>query len=310
MDVDSPRERAPAQRGSPRSPAPKAFKLSPAKHRTSPTPCTPQKPLWRQRCEEAASRCLFPCCFTLWQSQKGEDRLVVDCHGPSALWAVFDGHRSHDVAGHAAKALPWLLWSSPLWPAKPGEALARALWDCHESARREDLVGGSTAVMVAFAAGQLWCCFAGDSRIVAGLRSGGVRRLSIDHTTSVPEEVARIRASGGSVEWGRLGGCLPMTRGLGNFRLEADGFRCLPEVSVLPVCEAEFVVLASDGLWDVMSDEVCCTLIREWGGVAAGRAADALAAEARARGSTDDIAVVVAYFPLELPPIPAAEFGA
>lgn len=110
------------------------------------------------------------------------------------------------------------------------------------------------------------------------------------------------------MEWGRLGGCLPMTRGLGNFRLEADGFACLPDVSCLPICDVEFVVLASDGLWDVLSDEACCALVREWGGVVGGigRAAELLAQEARARGSADDIAVVVAYFPAELPPFATA----
>mmetsp|Transcript_91995 Transcript_91995/g.197117 ORF Transcript_91995/g.197117 Transcript_91995/m.197117 type:complete len:101 (-) Transcript_91995:41-343(-) len=93
-----------------------------------------------------------------------------------------------------------------------------------------------------------------------------------------------------------------MTRGLGNFSLEADGFACLPDVASLPRCEVDFVVVASDGLWDVMSDEDCCALVRGWGSEAwrNGTTADLLTQQARRLGSMDDIAVVVAYFPPEV----------
>jgi len=156
-------------------------------------------------------------------------------------------------------------------------------------------------VVVAATGGLLWCSCAGDSRAVVGLRCGGVRRLSVDHTTQVPEEVARVRAAGGTVEWGRLGGCLPMTRGLGNFGLESEGFACLPDVAAVPWREVDFLVVASDGLWDVLEDEKCCVLVRELGRTAAslGKTAELLARHARALGSCDDVAVVVAYFPCD-----------
>eukprot|EP00929_Paragymnodinium_shiwhaense_P092756 TRINITY_DN52757_c0_g1_i10.p1 TRINITY_DN52757_c0_g1~~TRINITY_DN52757_c0_g1_i10.p1 ORF type:complete len:231 (-),score=36.96 TRINITY_DN52757_c0_g1_i10:176-868(-) len=215
------------------------------------------------------------------------------------LWGVFDGHRGSDVSGFAAKAMPGLVWDSPLWPASPAQALRSALCSCHEAAREEDLRGGSTAVVVAVCHGILWCCSAGDSRAVAGLKHGGVRRLSMDHQhlSSCPEEAARVTAAGGEIFCGRLAGCLPMTRGLGNFRLEDAGFSCLPDVTSTPCEEAEFVVLASDGLWDVMDDEACCARVRSvlaGGHSTSSSIAEYLAAEARRLGSGDDIAVVFA----------------
>lgn len=269
------------------------------KHCRSPrTPCTPTKPTWLQRCEDACATCPYPSVFALNQSSKREDRLTIDVRGADALWAVFDGHRRSDVSGHAAKEFPQLVWAHSEWPARPGEALSEALIECNEHAREEELVGGSTAVIVAACGSTIWCCSAGDSRAVAGLRNGGVHRMSVDHTCDRPEEIERVKATGGRISWGRLGG-LPMTRGLGNFHLEAEGFACLPQVGSVPRWEVDFVVVASDGLWDVVSDDECCALIRSWGTDGFNSAADALTARARSLGSNDDIAVIVIGFPPE-----------
>lgn len=234
--------------------------------------------------------------FALDQSSKKEDRLAIDVRGTDALWAVFDGHRRSDVSGYAARVLPPLVWAHSEWPSRPGEALSAALIECNEHAREEGLVGGSTAVIVAACGSTLWCCFAGDSRAVAGLRNGGVHRMTVDHTCELPEEIERIKATGGCISWGRLGG-LPMTRGLGNFVLEGEGFACLPQVGSVPRWEVDFVVVASDGLWDVISDDECCALLRSWGAAGFHDSADALVARARSLGSSDDIAVIVVGFP-------------
>ena len=201
--------------------------------------------------EDACRRCRFPSCFTIDNSAKREDRLVIDTHDGEVMWAVFDGHRHPEIAGHASRVLPQLVWAQPSWPSKPDLALSRALQQCNDLARQEKLCGGSTAVAVATCNKALWCACAGDSRAVVGLRKGGSRRLSTDHTCSSPEEVERVKMCGGHIALGRLGGILPMTRGLGNFDLEADGFACLPQISCVALSEVDFVVLASDGLWDV-----------------------------------------------------------
>jgi len=265
------------------------------------------------RCEEACSRLPFPSSFALWNSRKCEDRLIIDSSKPGcALWAVFDGHRGKDISVHAAKTFPSCLWHSCEKSMNPGQALYMAMQMCHETARHEALKGGSTALAVLAVGGAIWCASAGDSRVVAGLRNGSCVRLSVDHVVSRPEEVQRIEAMGACLEFGRCGGILPMTRGLGNFDLEADGFTYVPHVEAAPLSEVEFVVLASDGLWDVMEDEAACELVRQLGAQGAGSgssgpetcispsAADNLAFQARRLGSTDDIAVIVAHMPAHL----------
>eukprot|EP00440_Ansanella_granifera_P038117 gb/GFBE01041355.1/.p1 GENE.gb/GFBE01041355.1/~~gb/GFBE01041355.1/.p1 ORF type:complete len:311 (+),score=27.00 gb/GFBE01041355.1/:1-933(+) len=279
---------------------------SPAGSGASPGPRTPTKPAWQQRCEAARVRCPYPISYTLNQaSEKGQDRIAIDTRNGDAIWAVFDGHFTAQVSGHASQVFPGLVWNQPTWPDRPDEALRCALEQCNESARAEEKSGGSTAVIVAATRDALWCCCAGDSRAVAGLRNGGVQRMSVDHTCDVPEEVARIKARGGRLSFGRLQG-LPMTRGLGNFHLEDQGFQCIPQVNGVALWEVAFVVVASDGLWDVFkSDKECIDLVREWGTAGMADCAEHLAAHARSLGSVDDIAVIVAYFPHELAAGPA-----
>lgn len=234
----------------------------------------------------------------------------MDCFRGETLWAVFDGHRGQEVAGFASRTVPQLVWANMSMPTctGPGEAVSSALRSCHEMARGEGLRSGSTAVVVVTMGDHLHCASAGDSRVVAGLHGGGVVRMSNHHSTSSPEEVARIKAGGGNLEWGRLGGFLPVTRGLGNFDLEADGFSCAADVASLPRRQVEFVIIASDGLWDVISDEDCCRLVRQWGIAAS---AERLAITAQQLGSNDDIAIIVAGFPADaLPSTAAAHMGA
>jgi len=233
----------------------------------------------------------------------------MDCCRGESLWAVFDGHRGDEVAGFASRTVPQLVWaalSSQNCPG-PGEAIAGALKQCHEMARAESAKSGSTAVVCLTMGDNLYCGSAGDSRVVASLHGGGVVRMSNHHSTSNPEEVQRIQASGAKLEWGRIAGFLPVSRGLGNFDLEADGFLCKADVSSLPRRQVEFIIIASDGLWDVISDEDCCRLVRQWGTTAS---AERLAITAQQLGSGDDIGIIIARFPTDgCAPSGAAHMG-
>lgn len=262
-------------------------------------------------CDEACAASRYPTSYFLLPAPgKGEDKLVIDhCRyghrSGEVLWAVFDGHRGKEVAGHASKTVPGLYWFNAMNGCGPAEALQATLQKCHEMARKEQLRSGSTAVVVTTVGDSIWCASAGDSRVVAALHGGGVVCMSRHHHTSSPEEVARIQASGGNLEWGRLGGFMPVTRGLGNFDLEACGFSSIADVSSLPRRQVEFVVIASDGLWDHINDEDCCRLIRQWGPTAS---AERLAYAAQQQGSSDDIAVIICRFPPE--GVAAAHMGA
>ncbi|KAM3206622.1 hypothetical protein ACQJBY_062004 [Aegilops geniculata] len=78
-----------------------------------------------------------------------------------------------------------------------------------------------------------------------------------------PEEMARVKAAGGVVfNYGgllRVQGILAKTRALGHTLLKPEVI-WEPEITITARSEDDdFIILASDGLWDVMSNQVACS---------------------------------------------------
>lgn len=124
---------------------------------------------------------------------------------------------------------------------------------------------GSTAVVAVVGPRHLVVANCGDSRAV--LCSGGAAiPLSADHKPDRPDELERIHAAGGRVifwDGARVFGMLAMSRAIGDSYLKPFVIPD-PEVRVVERKdgEDEFLILASDGLWDVVSNEVACKVVR------------------------------------------------
>ncbi|GFQ06225.1 protein phosphatase 2c 16 [Phtheirospermum japonicum] len=173
---------------------------------------------------------------------------------------------------------------------------------------------GSTAVVAVVCSSHIIVANCGDSRAVL-YRGKEAIALSIDHKPSRDDEYARIEASGGKViQWNghRVFGVLAMSRSIGDRYLK-PWIIPTPEVMFMPRArEDDCLVLASDGLWDVMSNEEACELARKriliWHkknltnplvdrgrGVdpAAQAAAEYLSHVALQKGSKDNISIIV-----------------
>lgn len=122
------------------------------------------------------------------------------------------------------------------------------------------------------------------------------------------DELERIEGCGGKViNWNgnRVLGVLATSRSIGDDYLKPYVITD-PEVKIVKRTKSdEFLILASDGLWDVISNELACRVARRClegrlrkssGCTRGGRAAEAaavLAELAMARGSYDNISVIV-----------------
>lgn len=132
---------------------------------------------------------------------------------------------------------------------------------------------GSTAVAVVKQGDYLFIGNIGDSRAVLGTRAADgsliAIQLTVDLKPDLPREAERIRRCKGRVfalqdepEVHRVwlpyddAPGLAMARAFGDFCLKDYGVIAIPEVSCRLLTERDqFVVLASDGVWDVLSNE-------------------------------------------------------
>ncbi|XVF51008.1 hypothetical protein PTKIN_Ptkin04bG0149300 [Pterospermum kingtungense] len=158
---------------------------------------------------------------------------------------------------------------------------------------RDDGSTASTAVLVG---NHLYVANVGDSRTILS-KAGKAIPLSEDHKPNRSDERKRIENAGGSVIWAgtwRVGGVLAMSRAFGN-RMLKQFVVAEPEIQDKEIDEDfELLVLASDGLWDVVPNEDAVSLARAE--EKPETAARKLTETAFTRGSADNITCIVVRF--------------
>ncbi|XP_069153360.1 probable protein phosphatase 2C 45 isoform X1 [Solanum lycopersicum] len=154
---------------------------------------------------------------------------------------------------------------------------------------------GSTASTAVLLGDRLLVANVGDSRVVA-CRDGSAIPLSIDHKPDRSDERERIEQAGGFIIWAgtwRVGGVLAVSRAFGDKMLKpyvvAD-----PEIQEEEIDGVQFLIVASDGLWNVLSNEEAVTIVQDIKDAEA--ASRKLIEEAYSRGSSDNITCVVVRF--------------
>lgn len=123
---------------------------------------------------------------------------------------------------------------------------------------------GSTAVVAVVTPDKIIVSNCGDSRAVL-CRNGSAVPLSVDHKPDRPDELERIQAAGGRViywDGARVLGVLAMSRAIGDSYLKPYVIS-EPEVTIIDRSgEDDCLILATDGLWDVVSNETACGVAR------------------------------------------------
>jgi len=201
-----------------------------------------------------------------------------------SFFAVFDGHAGARVSAYCAeKLLDAIISSEELSSGSDGNELVSAgirsgflrlddqLRELPEIAAGEDK-SGSTAVCVLVSPQHIYLANCGDSRAVLS-RDKQVAVTTQDHKPTNPTEKERIQNAGGSVMIQRVNGSLAVSRALGDFEYKNVPNRGPCEQLVSPEPEIfieerikaddEFLILACDGIWDVMSNDELCDFVRD-----------------------------------------------
>ncbi|XP_059458609.1 probable protein phosphatase 2C 25 [Corylus avellana] len=235
-----------------------------------------------------------------------EDRYsaVVDLHGDSrqAFFGVFDGHGGANAAEFAADNMGRYIMNQSKKISQ--EEIVEAVRDGYLTTDAEFMKkhsgGGTCCVTALIQEGNLVVSNAGDCRAVMS-REGVAEALTSDHRPSREDEKERIETLGGYVDcyqgvW-RVQGSLAVSRGIGDRHLK-QWITAEPETRVLRIePDCEFLILASDGLWDKVNNQEAVDAVRPLCmGVEKPMTAFAckrLAELAVIRGSIDDISVMI-----------------
>jgi len=196
-----------------------------------------------------------------------------------ALFGVMDGHGGSEVSAKVAEQLVSRTRAACSTAESAGAALKQAVLEIEEDLRRNNTHGrwrqmGCTAAVALLTPTQVSVASVGDSRVFK-CRNGSCVPLTRDHKPESPRERRRIEAAGGTVaKFGpcyRVDACLNMSRALGDFLFkdpdlspEQQKISPVPEITVSDIDDQdEFLVIACDGLFELMTWETVCEYIHQ-----------------------------------------------
>ncbi|KAG9400107.1 hypothetical protein AC1031_011017 [Aphanomyces cochlioides] len=266
-------------------------------------------------------------CTTTYEGNRvGEDRSDHWLDGPSAMYAIYDGHGGDIAVNFVNETLGRMIQKQlpahgsgkrKLEPPNVQEILRQSFLDCDQMlkdkltaygptvmASRGYCNTGSCAVVALFHGNRLYVANVGDCQAVLGHEIAKTpmhglnyileaRVLTTLHDCKNPDEVKRviersndrhaIRLSNDDQhnlsEFGakRVAGSLMVTRAFGDWYLKAEEFSSMPYKSKVPYITAEpdvmvhelsqddkFIILASDGLWEVISPDLAVQVVANY----------------------------------------------
>ena len=227
-----------------------------------------------------------------------------------ALFGVFDGHGGDAAAKLLKETLPGHVTSSKHLRHDTSDAAARralleAFTKCERDLAESKTSAGATGAVVLLQSGGrcINIAWLGDCRVVL-CRGGHAVSLTSDHRLDSERERARVLSEGGKIvdthEGGRLDGYLKTARAVGDFEPTAQrkpaGLSATPELkSEALQTEDEFLLIASDGLFDVLPEKDAIRIaraeLRAYGD--ASMCAEKLVRTALARQTEDNVTAMV-----------------
>lgn len=233
-----------------------------------------------------------------------------------SFYGVFDGHGGKGAAQFVREHLPRVIVEDADFPIELEKVVTRSFMKIDAAfadscTLHSALSSGTTALTAMIFGRSLLVANAGDCRAILS-RNGIAVEMSKDHRPSCVNEKIRIESLGGYVDDGYLNGMLGVTRALGDWHIEGlkEGenggpLSAEPELKLVTLTkEDEFLIIASDGVWDVFRNQNAVDFVRrklqEHNNVIL--CCREIVEEAKKRGAMDNLTVVLVCFHSEPPP--------
>ena len=197
------------------------------------------------------------------------------------IFEIFDGHGGDEMSSYLQANLAKIYKQNLL--LNKGNiilSLKNAFHDADDEMREQlNIEGlGSTGTLVHIVKGlgpslEVYSANVGDSR-VSLISPEHIIRLSCDHRTTDEKEKKRILEAGMEIIDDRICGTLMLTRIFGNYEYKDEnekdnntGLICEPFISKINIdlnIENQFLILASDGIWDILTEEDIQNIIKKY----------------------------------------------
>ena len=232
-----------------------------------------------------------------YMEDKGKSILNFNSSENNALICLFDGHGGQEVSKFLQENIAkFWLEILPLNQDNYGNKIKNVFLNLDQKLKENHFYQvGSTGCIVYLTIENsqkiLYCANVGDTRAVLIKNNKGVR-LTYDDRASDPKEHERIVSHGGIVFGGRVYGQLMLSRAFGDWELKTYGVICEPHIIRYEIeDEDNYLVIATDGVFDVMEDEDVFQLSKKQKN--AKDFCDDIMKEAIERGSMDNISCFV-----------------
>jgi protein phosphatase 2C family protein 2/3 len=199
-----------------------------------------------------------------------------------SFFGLYDGHAGTGVSEYLRDNLHRFIIGDANFPWNPREAITRGFLTCENAIltkfEKAKDVSGSCAVVALFVGDTCFIANAGDSRAIMSGGSGKkIYGLTRDHKPDETEERQRILEAGGEVYHGKGStanavapcrvhpGRLAVSRSLGDYpaKIPQHGGNPLaiiscPEIRAFRTDNThDFILIASDGVFDKLSNKEC-----------------------------------------------------
>eukprot|EP01118_Nematostelium_gracile_P001710 TRINITY_DN1177_c0_g1_i1.p1 TRINITY_DN1177_c0_g1~~TRINITY_DN1177_c0_g1_i1.p1 ORF type:complete len:414 (-),score=130.23 TRINITY_DN1177_c0_g1_i1:89-1330(-) len=228
--------------------------------------------------DEKKERIVYGFASDIGRRESNEDAHIaiypLDDKG-TAIFGVFDGHGGANASHYCAEELPKNLTERKSFQTDKRKAISKAFAVTDENYLLDMPEDGCTAcVAVLTAENQLYVANLGDSRCVV-IKGGNTVAMTTDHKPNLPEEKQRIEDSGHTVDkdtalvggkrivtW-RIDRKIAVSRSIGDAEFkdnlaegpEKQAMSSVPEISEESLSSGDSIVIACDGLWDVMTND-------------------------------------------------------
>ncbi|GLJ41985.1 hypothetical protein SUGI_0869220 [Cryptomeria japonica] len=235
----------------------------------------------------------------------------------AAFYGIFDGHSGGEASKYVKETILDLILDDPNFPNDVETAITNAFAATENGLRSAGILkAGTTALMVLVWGRTLFIANAGDCRAVLS-RSGKHINMTTDHKPTNKDERLRIESRGGVISSdGYINGVncqFGVSRGLGDweFKLESVALNLLSPISADPELntyeltqEDEFLIIASDGVWDVLKSDFAQEVVRKQLRLCNDpvKCSQELVRHALKEQSIDNLTVIVICFSSDPPP--------